>query len=134
MTLEFEPAVPFAMLLYELFSNACKHAFPPRQAAAIRMGIHQNGSWIELSIEDTGYRLPSGFDGQQTSSLDVMLQVHGIFEQLRGTIELRSESEAIARVLPSRESEPRYPILAMTWWASRAQARKHFGGVLRSGN
>ena len=106
VTLELERAVPFAMLLNELVSNACKHAFVASQAGTIRIAIHQDGSRIELIVADTGQGLPSEFDDQQTSSLGLML-VHGMVQQLRGTIELRSESGTIARVLfPSTASEP----------------------------
>jgi two-component sensor histidine kinase len=98
VTLELERAVPFAMLLNELVSNACKHAFPASQAGSIRIGIHQNGKQIELIVADTGQGLPAGFDNQQMSSLGLML-VHGMVRQLRGTIELRSDSGTIAKVL-----------------------------------
>lgn len=104
VTLELERAVPFAMLLNELVSNACKHAFPPLEAGTIRIGIHQDGTRIELIVADTGRGLP-GFNDQQASSLGLML-VHGMVRQLRGTIELRSEAGTIARVLfPSTGSE-----------------------------
>ncbi|HEY4087984.1 MAG TPA: chemotaxis protein CheB [Bryobacteraceae bacterium] len=106
VTLELERAVPFAMLLNELVSNACKHAFPRLQGGTIRVGIHQDEGWIELIVADSGQGLPAEFDYRQTSSLGLML-VHGMVLQLRGTIELRSETGTIARVLfPSSGSEP----------------------------
>jgi PAS domain S-box-containing protein len=98
VTLELERAVPFAMLLNELVSNACKHAFPPPRTGTIRIAIQQDGSRIELTVADTGQGLPAGFDYQQTSSLGLML-VHGMVRQLRGTIELRSDSGAVVRVV-----------------------------------
>jgi two-component system CheB/CheR fusion protein len=106
VTLELERAVPFAMLLNELVSNACKHAFPAPQVGTIRIDIHEHGERIELIVADSGQGLPAEFDYRQTSSLGLML-VHGMVQQLRGTIELRSESGTIARVLfPSTGSEP----------------------------
>jgi two-component sensor histidine kinase len=98
VTLELERAVPFAMLLNELVSNACKHAFPAPRTGTIRIGIQQDGSRIELTVADTGPGLPSGFDYQQSSSLGLML-VHGMARQLRGTIELRSESGTVVTVI-----------------------------------
>ncbi|HXS94638.1 MAG TPA: chemotaxis protein CheB [Candidatus Limnocylindrales bacterium] len=105
VTLELERAIPFAMLLNELVSNACKHAFPPPEAGTIRIGIHEEGRRIELIVADTGRGLPAGLDYKQTSSLGLML-VQGMVRQLRGTLELRSEAGTIARVLfPSAGSE-----------------------------
>lgn len=53
-------------------------------------------------------RVKLEFKPRETSSLDLLLHGHDMFEPPRGTIELRSESGTVARVLfPPRRSEPR---------------------------
>lgn len=89
ITLELERAVPYGMLLNELVSNACKHAFPSPQTGTLAIGIEREGDDIVLTATDTGPGLPDGFDYQKASSLGLKL-VHGLVRQLRGTIEIAS--------------------------------------------
>ena len=90
-TVELERAVPYGMLLNELVSNACKHAFPPPNEGKITIGIRPSGDFIELIVCDTGKGLPAGFDYRHASSLGLKL-VHGLVQQLAGTIEIQSEA------------------------------------------
>lgn len=96
-TLELERAVPYAMLLNELVSNACKHAFPPPLKGNIRIAIGSAGDLIEVIVSDTGKGLPPGFDYQQTSSLGLSL-VHGLVRQLGGTLEIQSQEGTSIRI------------------------------------
>lgn len=88
-SLELERAVSYGMLLNELVSNACKHAFPLLKTGVITVGVQGDGTTIELIISDTGQGLPKGFDYQHTSSIGLTL-VDALVRQLRGTIEVRS--------------------------------------------
>ncbi len=87
-TLELERAVPFGMLLNELVSNACKHAFPaPR--GVIKTSVWSSGPLVQLVVADIGQGLPERLNYHQLSSIGLTL-VHALVRQLRGTIEVRS--------------------------------------------
>ena len=88
-TLELERAVPYGMLLNELVSNACKHAFPPPETGTLTVQIWPNSEEIELVVADTGPGLPDGFGYRKATSLGLKL-VHGLVRQLGGTIDIQS--------------------------------------------
>jgi PAS domain S-box-containing protein len=90
-TLELERAVPFGILLNELVSNACKHAFSARSEGAITVSIWPKNGHIELTVADNGTGLPENFDYRHASSLGLKL-VHGLVHQLRGKLHFRSEA------------------------------------------
>ena len=96
-TIELERAVPYGMLLNELVSNACKHAFPPPNKGKITIAIGQSGNFIELIVCDTGRGLPAGFDYLRASSLGLKL-VHGLVRQLRARLDIQSEAGTTVRV------------------------------------
>ena len=96
-TLELERAVPYGMLLNELVSNACKHAFPPPHTGTITISLQPDASDIELVVADTGQGLPDDFDYQKATSLGLKL-VHGLVRQLRGTLQIESELGTTVRV------------------------------------
>jgi PAS domain S-box-containing protein len=96
-TLELERAVPYGMLLNELVSNACKHAFPDGSAGTITVTFQREKDAIVLTVGDTGPGLPEGFDYQKASSLGLKL-VHGLVRQLRGTIEITVASGTMVKV------------------------------------
>ena len=52
--LELERAVPFGLLLNELVSNSCKHAFPDGTTGAIRVELHHQEDAYVLNVADTG--------------------------------------------------------------------------------
>jgi two-component sensor histidine kinase len=93
-SLELERAVPYGIVLNELVSNACKHAFPEGRSGQITITIWPIGDEVEMSIADNGKGLPPGFDDRRSSSLGLQL-VHALARQLRGTVEMRSESGAV---------------------------------------
>lgn len=96
-TLELERAVPYGILLNELISNACKHAFPSPEEGTIAVSIESEGRSIVLTVADNGQGLPGGFDYHKAPSLGLKL-VHGLVRQLRGTIEIRSKPGTTIKV------------------------------------
>ena len=95
--LELERAVPYGLLLNELVSNACKHAFVNGQRGQITITIRPDGDQIQMSVADNGTGLPPGFDYRRGSSLGMKL-VGGLVRQLRGSIEFGSGSGTTALV------------------------------------
>jgi two-component sensor histidine kinase len=81
-------AVPCALILNELLSNAFKYAFPGLRNGKIRVSFHESEpESLELSIEDNGIGLPAGrLTERNTQSLG--LRIVGILtKQLDGSIE-----------------------------------------------
>jgi PAS domain S-box-containing protein len=89
VTLELQRAVPYGLLLNELVSNACKHAFPGGQRGEFTVSLRCEEGHILATVTDTGVGLPSGFDYRQASSLGLRL-VHSLTRQLGGTVTVRS--------------------------------------------
>jgi two-component sensor histidine kinase len=103
VTLELERAVPYGMLLNELASNACKHAFSFGRTGHLIIEFHADGRQIEMKVADDGPGLPAGFDYRQASSLGLKL-IRGLVRQLRGTLEIQSEAGTVVRVrFPAKE-------------------------------
>jgi two-component sensor histidine kinase len=96
-TLELERAVPYGMLLNELVSNACKHAFPLPDTGTIMISIQRDGNHVGLVIADNGRGLPEGFDYRKATSLGLKL-VHGLVRQLRGVLEIQSNPGTTVKV------------------------------------
>ena len=83
-----ERAVPCALILNELLTNAFKYAFPGKRSGKIRVALHECApGWLELSVEDDGIGLPAGFLAKQ-SAQSLGLKIVGILtKQLEGSIE-----------------------------------------------
>ena len=83
-----ERAVPCALILNELLSNAFKYAFPARRSGKILVSFRETGPGsLELAVEDNGIGLPAGrLCGPDTKSLG--LRIAGILtRQLDGSLE-----------------------------------------------
>jgi two-component sensor histidine kinase len=103
VTLELERAVPYGMLLNELVSNACKHAFPLGRIGHLIVQFRTQGEQIEMSVADDGPGLPEGFDYRKASSLGLKL-IHGLVRQLGGMLEIQSGAGTAIRVrFPAKE-------------------------------
>ena len=85
VSLELQRAVPFGLLLNELVSNVCKHAFPRRAHGELAVGLAKNDSTIVLTVADTGVGLPKGFEYERVESLGIYL-VKSLARQLGATI------------------------------------------------
>ncbi|MFP4432692.1 MAG: sensor histidine kinase [Spirochaetota bacterium] len=83
-------AVPVALIVTELVTNALKYAFPSGTGSIrIRTRILPQ-DLVELSVRDDGIGLPAGFDPATSNSLGMQI-VYGLTEQIRGTVEVISE-------------------------------------------
>lgn len=94
MNMESEPvsvlidtAIPCGLAVSELVSNAAKHAFPSREAGAVRMKIaREPEGGIKLSFADDGVGLPSGFDIRKDSSTGLRTVYELVEQQMKGEI------------------------------------------------
>ena len=58
ITLDVDRALNVALIAGEAISNAFKHAFPNRRRGSVRVGLHNHGDEVVLSVEDNGVGLP----------------------------------------------------------------------------
>jgi two-component sensor histidine kinase len=81
-------AVPCALILNELVSNALKHAFPDGRRGRVTVTCRQPApGTVELWVEDDGVGIPDGFDWEQSSSLGLQI-VRVLATQLGGSVSL----------------------------------------------
>ena len=83
-------AVPLALALNELLTNALKYAFPDNRSGEIAIECReQQGGAITLIVRDNGVGLPEQFDAQQTPTLGWYLVYNLVTKQLHGTVEIQ---------------------------------------------
>jgi two-component sensor histidine kinase len=105
--LELERAVPYGLLLNELVSNVCKHAFPGETAGHLTIRLAQADGMIRVHVMDTGVGLPGGFDYRKSETLGLQL-VHTLADQLGGSVQFSSQpSGTSVEINLPREREPR---------------------------
>src|SRR5262249_44532173 len=69
VSLELERSVPYGLLVNEVISNACKHAFPAGRRGTVTISLGLTGETITLTVEDDGVGLPAGFNAEHATSL-----------------------------------------------------------------
>ncbi|HWN69324.1 MAG TPA: ATP-binding protein, partial [Haliangium sp.] len=99
--LDIERAIPCALIVNELVSNAMKHAFPDGRQGEIRIVVRSAEAHLELEVGDTGIGFPVDVDFKNVATLGMQLVV-SLTKQLRGTVELSREGGTTFRIrLPS---------------------------------
>ena len=79
-------AIPCALIIHELVSNALKHGFADGRDGEIRIDLRtEHGAPSVLSVSDTGVGLPSAVDVDNPRSLGLQL-VGTLTTQLTGTL------------------------------------------------
>ncbi len=86
LMLGVDVAIPCALIVNELISNAIKYAFPGERSGEILVSLQVSpDAKIRLSVRDDGVGLPQAIDHLHTESLGLRL-VHTLTSQLRGTL------------------------------------------------
>lgn len=88
--LNINQAVPFALILNELLTNAYKHAFKGRDRGTIEINLKEEEGLMTLLVHDDGVGLPADLDIETSSSLGMSL-IETLIEQLEGTIKMQSD-------------------------------------------
>jgi two-component sensor histidine kinase len=90
-TLGVDEAIPCALIINELVSNALKHAFPEGRAGEIKVSLStRDEDKIEIAVADNGVGIPMDMDFRNTDSLGLKV-VNDLIGQLQGKIELKRE-------------------------------------------
>jgi PAS domain S-box-containing protein len=103
--LDINTAVPVALIVHELFSNALLHAFPGGKGRIrIDLSADESGEFT-LVVADNGAGLPAGVDPVKADSLGIQL-VNTLVRQLKGKIEI-DRSSGTAFKITFRQLEQR---------------------------
>jgi two-component sensor histidine kinase len=80
-----DTAMPLALILNELLTNAIKHGLDGRSEATVRVSLTRQGDRVVLYVEDDG----PGFDLKAVRPRSSGLQlIEGLARQLRGSFEV----------------------------------------------
>lgn len=88
--LGLDRAVPCGLIVFELMSNALKHAFPGARMGEVSLRLWRENGRILISVSDTGAGMPQGLDPQATRTLGLRL-VAGLAGQIDADIRWRAE-------------------------------------------
>ncbi len=96
--LEMDHAVPLALIIGELLTNAIKYAFDGKGQNEITVAISTNENQVRILVSDNGKGLPPGFDVAATSGFGMMI-VGALLQQLSGKLEQAEQSRGTGFVV-----------------------------------
>ncbi len=89
--LSINTAIPCALIVNELISNALKHGFPEERRGNVGVEFRRNdGNGYLLQVKDDGVGFPANLDFHKTESLGMQIVVT-LVNQIEGTIRLERE-------------------------------------------
>ena len=97
VSMDINQAIPSAILINELVTNAYKHAFKGQEEGEIRISLEETPEQICLMVEDNGVGLPEDFSMERKSSIGMSL-VQSLTQQLKGQLEVESREGGCFRV------------------------------------
>ena len=84
-------AIPVALVVNELVTNAFKYAYPPGQGGVVQVSLRVcEAKRIVVEVADGGRGLPAGFDPQRAGASLGMRLVTSLTRQLGATVDFRS--------------------------------------------
>lgn len=83
--LDLSRAVPLALILNELITNALKYGCPPDTNGCIRVGFDAEGSQYRLTVADQGPGIQAGFNPESSKSLGMRV-IQALARQLNGRL------------------------------------------------
>ena len=88
---DLDTAIPVALIVNEVVSNALKHGFPDGRKGRIAIDLHRQGADNILAVRDDGVGLPPDLDWTRTQSLGLRI-VRSLSTQLGGTPEFAADA------------------------------------------
>ncbi|MFD2532509.1 histidine kinase dimerization/phosphoacceptor domain -containing protein [Gracilimonas halophila] len=95
--LNLNQAVPCALIINELVTNAYKHAFESVDQGEIKLGLHIEKEIFYLTVKDNGSGLPENWDIESFETVGSTL-IRNLIQQINGKIEYKNESGAFFKV------------------------------------
>jgi len=91
--LTISQAIPCALVLHELTSNAFKHAFKDRQKGGIKISVRESANdKVSIIVEDDGIGIPEEIDVYKTDTMGLKLVRNLVLEQLKGSITVKRDN------------------------------------------
>ena len=90
--LPVDQALPCALVVNEILSNAFKHAFKGLKQGKIEISAIQDNGQIRITVRDNGIGLPVDFDISRSNSLGLKLIRTLVQHQLKGTLTFKSQN------------------------------------------
>ena len=87
LVLPLTNAVPLALVVSELLTNAFKYAFPAGGGGTVRVGVHVVDDQVCLTVTDDGVGLPADFSLVRAGSLGMKI-VRSLTRQVGGKVEI----------------------------------------------
>jgi PAS domain S-box-containing protein len=88
--LPVDQALPCALIINEILSNAYKHAFKGQNSGTIEISAVQGNGQIQIIVRDDGVGLPGNFDINHSNSLGLKLIRTLVEHQLKGSLLVKS--------------------------------------------
>lgn len=92
IVMELTQAVPLALVVSELITNAIKYAYPDGGSGEVFVGLDNDGDQVSICIKDEGVGLPEDFDLSQSQGLGMKI-VTSLLRQVRGTLSLPTQKK-----------------------------------------
>lgn len=86
VSLEMDVAVPLALIIGELLTNAVKYAFAGGPDDAISIIVDKDQDEVRITVSDNGRGLPEGFDPKTSTGFGMMI-VNALLQQISGKLE-----------------------------------------------
>lgn len=96
--LNVNQAIPSSLIINEVITNIIKHGFKGREGGIINVKLKQEGSRIQVMIEDNGNGFPDDFDPESTNTLGMQL-IKTLAIQLEGNYYYEPLDEGVRFVL-----------------------------------
>ena len=90
--LPVDQAIPCALVVNEILSNAYKHAFKGRKHGNIEITALEEDGQILITVRDDGIGIPVNFDISRTNSLGLKLVRTLVQYQLKGSLMFKSQN------------------------------------------
>jgi PAS domain S-box-containing protein len=91
--LSVSQAIPCALVLNELISNAFKHAFRKKKKGTVRVSISTpDSATVLVKVKDDGDGIPEKTDNDRRTGLGLKMARHLVFGQLKGEMRIKNDS------------------------------------------
>ncbi len=90
VALNINQAIPCALILNEIITNAYKHGFRYRKSGNINISVQKKNDRITIAVENDGAPLPSDFSLQSASTLGMTL-IQTLSQQLDARLSYKNE-------------------------------------------
>jgi len=106
MAINLQQAVPVALVVNELLTNALKHAFPTESHGKVKLQASRLGAFLQVQVSDSGTGLPPGVDVRDAKGLGFNL-IKILSEQIHADVEWpRAGGPATFKLrIPAREEQ-----------------------------